>query len=563
MKFEIKNTYLNAVSFVLIVGLIGYFYFEFFTYTSNIPVNDDYKAILEFLNNFKADESFSSRMSLLFAQFNEHRIVYDRIWTLVSYKLFGKVDFNFLALIGNLSYLGIFLLLALPLRKRGWFYVLPVAILIFNFAFHENMTFPMATLSNNTGVLFSLLSIYFAVKSEKHAYLSIVFFVLAVLTVGSGLFLIFLLPAIFWYRGKKKLFWAFIGVAVATLALYFIGYQKPPQTPDVFETILYFKLKATTFFFSFIGSIFSYNLIFTNDLTDSVVFSAMFGLVMVIFYGYLIRKRYYKDNLLAFAMISFVILVAGITSVTRAQFGIETAIASRYKLYSAIMLVYCYYYFLEKVELRQSWRDGIVALFSLVYFFGISNKQTEYLAYRQHLNYLGVVNFYSGNHKMLNGFEQDLYKEILEKAKNYKIYTLPDESEVNALYPFSQKVSNLTQNTNTDAWFTHDVEQIYELKDSFLIFGKGFLDRQSSYEQNIYLELQDSASGEKRTFATQRMKRYDTNPYFKKGNLDYAGFVCRIKKEDLGSAEYSVITSISNDGLFRREPTDKKIKKTF
>jgi hypothetical protein len=561
MKLTFRNSYLNAFSLALIIGLIGYFYFQFFCYTSNIPVNDDYKAILEFLNKFKGAGSLSERASLIFSQHNEHRIVYDHLWTLICYKIYGAVNFNFLSLIGNLSYFGVFVVLSIPFYKKGLIYLVPIAVLVFNFSFHENMTFPMATLSNNTGLLFCLMSIYFAPR-EKYAYLGVVFYLLAIFTVGSGLFLTVLLPAIFLYNKQRKLLWIFVAVAIVALAFYFIGYEKPPQTPSIVETILHFKVRAILFFLSFVGSALGFNLIFTGDLTDSMIVATLAGLAITIVYGYAIYKKWYKGHEFIFSVLTFVLLTAAFTSVSRTILGLDTAIASRYRLYSAVALIACYYYFAEHVKLKQNVRYAIIVVASGFYFVNISLPQLEYLDYRQNLNYLGAVNYLSGNHKMLNGFEQDAYKVILEDSQNYQVYTLP-EVEINGYYPFSTQVETLSQSNNSDKWFTQGIEQVYELEDSFLIFGKGFLDNEPSNGQAIYLEMESDQTKNKLTFQTTQVRRYDMNPYFKTNNLDYGGFCCRIKKTLLDDSEYTIRLAIFNGKLFKKETTDKKIKKTF
>ncbi|MFT3794527.1 hypothetical protein [Flavobacterium sp.] len=563
MKVNIsKVSLLDCVSIAVILALISYFYFQFFTYTANIPVNDDYKAILEFINKFKGAESFAEKIKLMLAQHNEHRIFYDRLWTLVSYKIYGTVNFNFLALIGNLSYLVFFVLLSLPVWRKGFVYLIPIAVLIFNFSFHENITFPMATLSNNTGLLFIVASIYFATKEGKSQYWSLLFYVLSVLTVGSGMFLTVLLPLVFLYKKQKKMALVFVALAVVTLALYFMGYQKPPQTPDIFETLVAFKVKAVLFFFCFVGNISSFYLIFTNDINDSVVLSAMLGVLVLVFYGYLVWKQYYKQNLFVFATLTFMLIAAGLTSITRTPFGIETAIASRYRLYSAIIIICCYCYAVEHARIKNSLQYGLIGVISLFYFVNVSYAQLEYLDYRQSLNYIGAINYQSGNHKLLNGFEQDAYKVILEESKNYQTYELPKE-EIDHYFPVSKQAAALNQANNTDKWFTQGVEQIYELKDSFIITGKGFLDGEPTAGQKIYLELENGATKNTMTFETIPVKRYDMNPYFKKNNLDYGGFSCRIPKSLLDGQEYTIKLSIVNDKLFKKEITDKKIKKTY
>lgn len=562
MEVHLKKSYLDYTGIAVVVGLVCLFYFQFFHYTANIPVNDDYKAILDFLNKYHRLGSFSEKLSLIFSQSNEHRIVYDRIWTIICFKIYGAVNFNFLSFIGNLSYLAIFWVLSIPFRKWGYFYLIPVAVLVFNFALYENMTFSMATLSNNTGLLFILLSIYFSLKTNNFSYFSILFYLMAVFTVGSGLFLTVLLPVIFVYNKQMKMLWIFLAVAAVALYFYFIDYQTPPQSPSIKDTLLYFKFKSLLFFFSFLGSIFSFYLIFTGDQNDSLILSAIMGVLSVLFYLYLIKKKYYKDNLLVFALLTFVIVAAALTSVSRTQMGLEMAISSRYRLYSAIMFIGCYYYLVNHVKLKDNLKYALIICFSGVYFVNISLKHIEYLDYRQSQNYLGAINYLSGNHKLLNGFEQDVYKTILEDSKNMHNYELP-QSDVDQYYPFSNPIAPLTQTNNTDRWFTQGVEQLYELKDSFLIFGKGFLVDESSRTQKIYVELEGTATKKILVFEATPVKRYDMNPYFKKDNLEYGGFSCRIKKELLGTDEYTIKLAVSNNGLFKKEITDKKIKTTF
>lgn len=557
-----KKSYLQYFSIAIILCLITNFYYQFFLYSVDIPVNDDYKAILEFLNNFKATSSFSERFTLIFSQHNEHRIVYDRIWTLITYQIFGVVNFNFLAFIGNLSYFFIFCIISMPFKKYGYVYLIPIAVLIFNFSFHENITFPMATLSNNTGILFILLSIYFAANETKFEYLFIIFYVFAVFTVGSGLFLTPILMLLLWYKGQKKLLIIFSIVALITILFYFFNYQNPDQTHKMIDTFLMFKAKLVLFFFAFLGSIFSYYLIFTNDLNDSLMFASIVGGLMLLFYLFLIKRKLYKTHLFIFTVISFIFLVAILTSASRIQYGLDTAIASRYRLYSALLFIGFYFYILDVIKIDVRIQYFSIIAFSVFYFINISVKQLEYLDYRKNLNFLGAIGYKSGNYKLLNGFEQDLYQIVLEKSTNYKTYSLPNNQEITSYYPFSKLVSNINKTNNTDLWFTQGVEQVYEFKDSFLIFGKGFLDNQSSFTQKIYLVLENPTTKKTVTFETTKIERYDMNPYFKKDNLDYGGFCCRIKKNLIDQEEYNIRLAIENKDLFKNDNTDKKLKKT-
>ena len=95
----------KIISGVLIIIPIITFFGMFFFYMVNAPIYDDYQAVLDFLNKYISTDSISEKIRLLFSQHNEHRVVYSRIWTIISYKLQTNVNFTFLALIGNLSLL--------------------------------------------------------------------------------------------------------------------------------------------------------------------------------------------------------------------------------------------------------------------------------------------------------------------------------------------------------------------------------------------------------------------------------------------------------------------------
>jgi hypothetical protein len=83
------------------VHLLLYFFSGFFfKYTVNVPINDDYD-VLDKFNKMVSSDSIIEQIKLLFAQHNEHRIVYDRIWFLISYKINNQVNFNLLSLVGK------------------------------------------------------------------------------------------------------------------------------------------------------------------------------------------------------------------------------------------------------------------------------------------------------------------------------------------------------------------------------------------------------------------------------------------------------------------------------
>ena len=93
---------LKIFSYLLVATPVFLFFYFFAINIVDVPINDDF-ALLDFINKYLESNNFSEKIKLLFAQHNEHRIFYDRMFTLLSYKLIGTVNFTFLATIGNLS----------------------------------------------------------------------------------------------------------------------------------------------------------------------------------------------------------------------------------------------------------------------------------------------------------------------------------------------------------------------------------------------------------------------------------------------------------------------------
>ena len=115
LKIDLSVKQILVKLFVILPIIV--FFILFYKYTVDFPINDDYGVTLGFLNDFLNADTINGKISSLLEQCNEHRIVYDKIWTIISYKLFGLVNFNFLSLIGNLSLVYIFYIFYKEFKK--------------------------------------------------------------------------------------------------------------------------------------------------------------------------------------------------------------------------------------------------------------------------------------------------------------------------------------------------------------------------------------------------------------------------------------------------------------
>ncbi|RYF54719.1 MAG: hypothetical protein EOO39_38970, partial [Cytophagaceae bacterium] len=221
---------------VLVFGLIWQ------QYAVNIPKWDDH-ALRAFLFYFDREPTFTGKIYQLFRQHNEHRIVYDRLVSLVDNQLVGKLNYVHLMLVGNLSLVGLLWIFVAALRRSrpdlsnlSVFYAVPIAWLLFNLSQWENMFWGMAALQNFSVVLWVIAAFYF-LSYTTHWRLAFVAGVLATITSGNGLMvwplgfliLVLRLPA-FVGSTTRKSFVPFVGWLVGAaivVALYFMGFEKP------------------------------------------------------------------------------------------------------------------------------------------------------------------------------------------------------------------------------------------------------------------------------------------------------------------------------------------------
>jgi hypothetical protein len=535
------------------------FFLMFFCYTVDIPVNDDYKAVLNFINQLINANGLGEKLALIFSHHNEHMIVYCRVWTIVSYKLHGQVDFNFLALIGNLSIFGIFFIFYKKLREvnSNVFYLLPIVVLLFNIGFWENMTFAMATLSNNTVFMFSLASLYFATKenlTRANLILALVFFVFAVFTQGGGLMLIPVIAAILLYRKERKNLLLFLGISIAITAFYFYGYQKPDEATTLMATLTNLKVRSVFFWLAFLGNAFNYYLIFTNDLENSIGITTVIGFALLACYGYAFKTKYYERNPFAFSVMTLLVITAFVTGFSRSHMGLETAGASRYRIGGVIFTIALYFWVVQTCKPSKVMKV-LIALSSLLYFIFISLNQYEYLSYRKYKSMMGALRYQSGDHTQLNGFEQEYYMKVLIDAKKEQTYFLPSHESLEQFFPYSTIVDG--NGKLVPSQIISSVDAIAKIKDSFILEGYAF-DGASSSDHKTSIGLKAS-DGNIVYFSTKSVPRFDLNPYFHKFNLRDSGFFARLKLTDVKPGVYKVVIRLARDGEVKLFETDKTI----
>ena len=542
----------------------------FFRVTVNAPINDDYNAVLGFINKYVSLGSFTDKIALLFSQHGEHRIVYDRLWIIISYKLQNNVDFNFLALIGNLSLLGIaivFFKRFLTLKKHILLFV-PVTVLIFNIASWENITFAMATLSNFTVHLFILLSLVFISSNTKNynrnLYLSFTFLFFATMTQGGGLFLIPICLLILIYKKEYKNFSIFLILCASLLGLYFLDFNKPSHSAGLLSSILEYNESILRFAFAFLGNAFNYFLIYTNNRDSSLFFSTIVGFILFVLFLYITYTKYYKKNLFNYSLMLLLILSSFVTAISRISFGIETAGASRYRINGIIFFIAIYFWFIETRDFKKSYFIYLTLAFSTVYYFFINISHFQYLHYREKQTYVGILNYKSGKPEKLNGDRTliNTYKKLIEESKKLGTYNFPGTGELNRYFPLAETIIvNKNESKDSSLRISNNTETINKLFDSYFIEGWAFIKEINTKSQKVYIGIQSETDIKPIFYLATKVKRYDLTPYFKKPNLNDGGYVLRIHDSLIKSGENKIHVMVINNDKIKKLQTEKKIIK--
>lgn len=559
---------LKYIKLDLVFGLLVllYFFWIFFKYSVNIPINDDYDVIDNFNNIINAN-TFTEKVKLFFRQHNEHRILYDKLWFYITYYFnpYG-LNFNFLSFIGNLSLVFIlaFYFLNLKEKFKGYFILFPLSVLIMNLAFWENLTFSMATLSNLTFMLFAILSIYYITVKEsnnKYLFISLLFFFLSIFTQGGGLFVFPVALLIFIIKKDKVSALKFLLLSGLIIFIYFFDYHKHPS-PSIKE-IIENSFSHIKFFFAFLGNAVSNYHFFPDNNEIAVTRSIFFGIFLFAFYCFLLIKRYYNKNLFNFSIMTFVIIISSVTAISRLSQGLSTSISSRYRLTSIIFIVSIFIYLLEILKdknIKKQYVNLGILVFSCLYLFLYNfNSTNEFLmSTRKKSLLIGILHNNSNDNKLINGFNKELCAKTLLDAKESKTYIL-NQDLINNYYKFADIINlNKIIDDYTISGVSY-VDRLSNLDDSFYLDGFAFIDNYDTKNQKVFISLLNN--GKERIFNTYPEDKPGLSDYFKKPKLDYGGFYLRLNKKDVlqGTNEISVI--VCNENKYKVFKSDKNIIK--
>jgi hypothetical protein len=413
--------YFSLLTMAIVAG--GYF-FAVYKYSINIPFWDDYTH-LKVITELTSSDSLPKKIQLLFSLHNEHRIVFARLVTLATLMLSGKLNFIVLILLGNLSLLGIGVLLFLVFNgnkkeapREKVIYFLPVVLLLFNLSYHEASVWAVAALSSLMVVFLSFSCLFILLRFEAKTFVGMggafVLGMLAAYTQGNGLFILYV--GLFLLILKKRLagalFWG-LGAGIIS-GLYFYDYVSPG-----FHT-------APSAVFSELGLALRYLLTFLGAWANLPTFG---GACAVGLFIWLTCQGLYRRNAILFGFLSFICVSALAVTASRYGMGIEQALSSRYKVYSLLFFSLLYmamFEFLEWRWLAYALQRGFPIL--LVLFFGISGyiatHAMDAMAAHQQTLVNGLINWRQGG-EGLTHWDAEVAHQIMVDSMKKDIYHPP------------------------------------------------------------------------------------------------------------------------------------------
>lgn len=327
----------HPVSAALTAALIVAFFACVILFAPGAPFGDDF----DISRSVEQARAAANPWPDLWAQHNEHRLVTTKLIFWAQRAIAGAPDYTLLAVIGNLSLVGMFAMLArraLSVRTAAGATVLFIATMLFSYTSADSMLWAMAAISNYGVTALALLAFWMLAKSGAGWMLGALGCgLLACISQGNG-FVVLALGSVFLLLQKR---WIDAGVWMAVLAAFLFAHfatyvDVPANTGPMAALGRPFEVALFALIFS--GSALSYPLESTPALYAMMALSAALGLgLWALILRKLILSRFRSaDPLLWFGL--FLIASGFLAALGRIDGGLIQATTPRYHINSCLLI---------------------------------------------------------------------------------------------------------------------------------------------------------------------------------------------------------------------------------
>jgi len=401
-----------------------------------VPYTDDYDAVLAFAVRYGQLPTFKTKvLEIATAQHNEYKLAFEHAILATELELTHHLNFAFLTALGDLFLLPIGYLLWRTYQEdesdlgRRLLAFLPISILFFSLTYWENLNWVMTGLQNTPVVLFSFLAIYLIaprMRDSAHLFLGCLAAALAAFTSANGFLLgpvgLLILLGRRAYAGSV----AWCASFALPLAAYLYHYHRPVY---VVHRLSY--ITRPLFLLGFIGGVLPFRWP-----------AALLGLVILAVFLLAVRSRFDRTNPVAFYLAVWIMATACLVAWARG--GDAFLLASRYSIYSNLLVIFCYSFIARYLagrlpNLNRRWFYSTSIVLAVVFCFLADVYAYKILQTRRRTILAGIESYRSDpnvNSPLNNpefeagfpkekAFEQRLLTEVIQKG----IYTLPPKQE--------------------------------------------------------------------------------------------------------------------------------------
>jgi hypothetical protein len=436
-----ENSTTRPITFLLILAVLlpaiaafGILYRR----SLSVPYQDDYDAILAFALRYGQLPTLKAKvLEIATLQHNEYKLGFEHSVVAAELELTHHLNFTFLTVLGDLLLLPLGYLLWRTYQQdekgldRRLLAFLPISLLFFSLTYWENLNWATTGLQNTPVILFGLLAIFFIAPgkapSVAHLLLGCLAAALAAFTSANGFLLgpvgLWILLARRAYAGSV----AWCASFILPLAAYLYHF-----TPSVYVVQRFVYITRPLFFLGFIGCAVPFRWV-----------AAPLGLVLMSIFVLAVRSRFDRTNPVAFYFAVWIVATGCLVAWVR---GGETfVIASRYSMYSSLMLIFCYSFLAQYLPGRWSifnrTRFYVTSIVLAVCFCCLADVYAYKILQTRRRSILAGIESYRANPQVnspLNNpeveqgvpkekaFEQGMLTEAIQKG----VYTLPPKQEI-------------------------------------------------------------------------------------------------------------------------------------
>ena len=568
MKY-INSSILSKISVIAILIVISIFFLASYYFSYNFFYQDDFH-LLRFVTIFE-DESIGlqEKLNALYNQHNEHRIIFPRLFVLIDYYIQGHLDWKVLNVVSTLYYLGIFSFFAIIIKKINlpFWYILPVALLIFQPSSYQNFYWTISVLQQ-VGNLFWAMFLFYSLTYFKPSkfWISLLLIIVLTFTHGNGLFGFGVGGLLLFLQKRYKHLAIWIGLMIVVAGFYFHGYFTAQNSniagslSDPIRLIGCFGGFFGGFIYDFCKNSFQVTITILGGLIIFLLL-ALINLKLILNYFFKtfqskFHQYFPRENQFLFACFLYLSITAALVALSRSWSSIEAGYQNRYLHNSVIALVLLYVTILHYNSIKLKQFVGILmlvfgVLFNIFSWYSnyelltLQKKSQESDAVNYQLNGITIVNDKSFNNNI---------KPILEQSFKDGI----------SVFPESELLTSIKNLKATDSTHTTDY-QIDIKKDSLLTFNISnsnyrdvyqFNNYNLPYEGDTYLILKSQQN----TFISPTNHRRNQKiEFLKTGQFFTDGFYTSIMTDAMPTNEYQVgiLQKIKNHFIFI--PTKYKI----